>query len=236
MGFLLLWTEDLTLWLVVAALTLALASRAQWRLIRWGILLIGIGLPAAAIMAVALLFGALEGQPNLQIGLSLPLLMLLLSLLVGETALLIWGLRRRGEDPPRALHWSPGMLSLLAAGAFLAHLVTFSTLDLAVRQQMDVLRAEARVQAQQVSHEHLGAEPYTAAVSSIQNLRAGTHGHRRRPDFVTIGKGKAAEMGRFGRPSQRIINRPLGTEAAKCAVEHCRRIGVTGRHPWNKRS
>lgn len=151
MGFLLLWTEDLTLWLLVAALTLALASRAQWRLIRWGILLIGVGLPVAAITIVTLLFGALESQPGLQVGLFVPLLLLLLSLLAGEIVLLIWGLRRRGEVPPRARNWSPGMLSLLAAGAFLAHLVTFSTLDLAIRQQMDVLRAEARVQAQSVS-------------------------------------------------------------------------------------
>lgn len=151
MGFLLLWTEDLTLWLLVAALTLALASRIRRRLVRWGILLLGIGVPVAAIWGVTLLLGALEAQPNLQIGLMLPMLMLLLSLLVGETGLLIWGLRRRGDAPPHARNWSPGMLSLMAAGAFLAHLVTFSTLDLAVRQQMDVLRAEARVQAQSVA-------------------------------------------------------------------------------------
>lgn len=151
MGFLLLWTEDLALWLLLAALSLALASRVRRRLLRWGILLIGIVLPAAAITIVTLLFGALESQPGLQVGLFVPLLLLLLSLLAGEIVLLIWGLRRRADAPPLALHWSPGMLSLLAAGAFLAHLVTFSTLDLAVRQQMDVLRAEARVQAQSVA-------------------------------------------------------------------------------------
>lgn len=164
MGFLLLWTENLAFWLLLAAFTLALASRARSRLLRWGILLLGIGAPVATLTAATVLLGTLEAQPNLQIGLFVPLLLLVLSLLTGEVLLIAWGPRRRTDPLQIAQIWPLGMLSLLIVGTALAHLVTFTTLDLAVRQQMDVWRAEARMQAQSLTSPPLASHDNAAVL------------------------------------------------------------------------
>ena len=153
MGYILLWIENLALWLLLAALAVALASRFRRWWTRWSLLLLLLGLPLLMLGATTAILAKLEFQNMIRTGLFLPVSILLACTLIGVTTILVWGWRRDPEQRPRACGWRRGPLTLATIVALLLHAMTFWNLDLSVRQQMDSMRIEAGALALSVSRQ-----------------------------------------------------------------------------------
>lgn len=145
MGYALLWMGGLAAALLLVATVLAAAGRLRrrWARILW---------PSLTAMA---LLGTYVGLTVLAGCYSIPLLAaerwfwtLLVSTLIygmGAVWMLFRGLRRGAGDPPvpAAGTWSSGRLAVALVAVIVLESMTFWNLDLAARQRLATLRAEA---------------------------------------------------------------------------------------------
>ena len=142
MGYALLWIESLLVSLLATAAWLAWVARLRRR---WRRVALGIALPLALLLFYVVVTagavvlwqqGMLGGAARL---LPVALAALTFAFAVGSVWLLVRGLRRTA-----AAGWRLGKRAKALAAAALLWAFTFWILDLAARQQMEALRAEAR--------------------------------------------------------------------------------------------
>jgi hypothetical protein len=145
MGYVLLWAENLTVALLLAAL--AVAGPRRWRPL--GTYKV---LSVVLVLVILLPYAGLTGLTGrLKFGLGLttswfyPLVALTVCYTLGAGWILVAGLRQgeAGLPGPRAAGWPRGKLAIALAVAFALHLMTLWNLDLAMRQRLGTLRAEA---------------------------------------------------------------------------------------------
>ena len=144
MGYVVLWLENLAAVLLLTATVVACASRWKRPIYR-------IGLPVLALLLILAAYGGLTGVVgvlNLHFLAAVwfyPLAVLTFCCIAGACGIVVTGLRREADDssPPRAADWPRAKLAMGFALVLALHLMTFWNLDLAVKQQMSVLRAES---------------------------------------------------------------------------------------------
>jgi hypothetical protein len=148
MGYVLLWFENLAVALLLLATVVACLGRWRraWpRVVSWAssvMIALVILAPSAGLTGLAGYLKFALGLPSFWF---YPLVALTTSILVGAVWILIAGLQRDNEGltGPRAAAWPRGKLAIALGVALALHLTTFWNLDLAVRQRMATLRAEA---------------------------------------------------------------------------------------------
>ncbi|MBI5760880.1 MAG: hypothetical protein HZA46_20350 [Planctomycetales bacterium] len=172
MGYTLLWIENLTFWLLLIALAVALAIRVKrpWR--RRTLLVATAVLAPGACLLATLAIWALETTWSVPTGLFTPVLALSVCCTVGLLVILRNGLRRDDQQAPRASQWRLGTLALATTATLVLHLMTFWNLDLSVRQQMETLRAEAGTLAMSVAPARI-PDRDNAAVLYVQAFEGG---------------------------------------------------------------
>jgi hypothetical protein len=144
MGYVLLLIESLTLTLLLVATVLACVARFRSRWLQICLMLV-------LTLAVLAIYTTLTiGAGWLQFkGVSdrwfYPTLALTIAFLMGAVVLSARGLRRVGDESPRAAAaaWPRGKLAIALGVAAALHAMTIWNLDLAARQQLASLRAEA---------------------------------------------------------------------------------------------
>ncbi|MGA2031856.1 MAG: hypothetical protein ABSG68_06350 [Thermoguttaceae bacterium] len=134
-------------WLWIA-LVVAFAFGGAWAVLRgpWlGAAAILIALAPLAIYVVLALLAAMLHFRHMASGALFPaMVMLTVAYGVGAVGVLVYGLRRQSEPSlVRAGTWPRGRLAVALLVAVALHLMTFWNLDLAARQQLATLRAEA---------------------------------------------------------------------------------------------
>jgi hypothetical protein len=172
MGYTLLWIENLTFWLLLIALGVALAVRVKRRWPRRTLLVATIVLAPGACLLATLAIWALETNWRVPTGLFSPVLALSVCCTVGLLVILRSGLQRDDQQTPRANQWRLGTLALATSAALVLHLMTFWNLDLSVRQQMETLRAEAGALAMSAAPARI-PDRDNAAVLYVQAFEGG---------------------------------------------------------------
>jgi hypothetical protein len=153
MAFVLLWIEALAVLLLLVATLAACVARLRRRWLRYGLAVLVMLVPLAATAGLTILAGVLRYGFFLAGTRFFPLLALTGSFLVGGLWVLRRGLRLEGDAPGglAAASWPRGRLGIgLGVAAALA-VMTFWNLDLAARQQMEALRADASALALSVA-------------------------------------------------------------------------------------
>jgi hypothetical protein len=146
MGFALLWFENLAVSLLLMALVFACVGRLRWRWLRhalWMPPCLLLLLPSACGVLV---WWSMMSQPQgWVVKWFFATLALAVSFVMGSLWLRIRGLRRvdGGSAPTVAGGWSRGKLAIACGVVMALHLMTFWNLDLAARQQAEMLRGEA---------------------------------------------------------------------------------------------
>ncbi len=148
MGYVLLWVENLTLWLLLTALLLACIGRVQRRWLRhtlWAPVWMVLFLPLALV--TVLWAGVVLQEQDWAIPWLSALLAWLAAFAVGSLWLWVRGLRRVAGGPSLTVagSWPRGKLAVACIVIVALHLMTFWNLDLAARQQLEALRCEAGV-------------------------------------------------------------------------------------------
>jgi hypothetical protein len=133
------------LWITV---TVVCTVAITWAVLRgpWlGAAAVLIALAPLVIYAALALLAAVLHIKNVASGALFPaLVMLTVAYGFGATAVLVYGLRRQSEPAlVRAGSWPRGRLAVALLVAAALHLMTFWNMDLAARQQLATLRAEA---------------------------------------------------------------------------------------------
>ncbi len=149
MGYVLLWIETLAVSLLLVATLTAVVARFRWR---WARSLVWISVTMFLLLFYVLsmlaAFGLRSGRlvtDSLFLGVA--------SLTVVYVVFVLWirlrPMRRLGErdSPPAAAGWHRGKLALAFGVAVALNLMTSWNLDLAMRQQMAAIRAEAGAMA-----------------------------------------------------------------------------------------
>lgn len=145
MGYFFLWLEQLVFCWLLMATVVAFGSAIRIRWLRWTTHIAAVLLPILIWAVVALTVTKLEsgwlGHP-VQLGLTLPLWLLVAGIAVGGGVVLRRGCWSAEEVPPATL-WPVRRLALATSFVLAAHVLTLWNLDLAVRQQIATLRTEA---------------------------------------------------------------------------------------------
>jgi hypothetical protein len=152
MGYVLLWIENLAVSLLLVATVIACVGRIRLRWLRLAIWF-SVGLIVfLPYLVLTIATGIFKFFHFYDVGFY-PILLLMLSYLVGTIWLVYIGLRTGGAEPGAvpAASWPRGKLALAFGVAVALHLMTFWNLDLEARQQLAALRTEAGAIAMSVA-------------------------------------------------------------------------------------
>jgi hypothetical protein len=144
-GYVLLWFENLAVALLLLATVLACLGRWQWKRTRVALAVVFALVILVPYAGLAGLVGYLKFALGLTSFWFYPLLALTASFFVGAGWILIAGLRRgeAGLSGPQSAAWPRGRLAIALGVVLALHLMTVWNLDLAMRQRLGTLRAEA---------------------------------------------------------------------------------------------
>ncbi len=155
MGHALFWVESLAFGLLAVAAGVAWSARSPRAWVRWlpaGIALVPVAVGIGASVVAAFWTGGELGDPFVWSAILWTALATF-----GGLAILVKGLRARGEPPTRAgIDWPAPLLAAASGGALLLSIFTLLLLDLGVRQRLATLRTESGAMA-------LAAAPMRAA-------------------------------------------------------------------------
>ena len=144
MGYALLWIENLTAALLLAAVSLALIGKIRPRWLSRPLGVMAVLVPLAGYTVTILWAGSLIGRVGPG-GVFYPLVLSAICYTIGGAWMLLRGLRGRGDLSVsiNAGQWPSGRLAAAFVVILALHAMTFWNLDASVRQQLNSIRAEA---------------------------------------------------------------------------------------------
>lgn len=144
MGYALLWIEHLAAVMLLVATLIACCSRLRQSRLRVALSVLVVLVPLIAYGLLICGLGYLRSKLII-IGVYYPLVFLAVCYVIGAVWILYNGLRQRNDDSTLAvaMTWPRGRLALMLAIATGLHMMTWWNLDLSVKQQLAVVRAES---------------------------------------------------------------------------------------------